>query len=246
MPEINFYKIPDNHDLSAIVPASPKRDWMDATPKRFAYRCIPMTVANSTGWEVKSPIAFEATWDGGIPVESIQLKEIGDGNYLNNFVSSHFGSGILTFHTGFLVSTTPGWGIWVRGEPNSHKPGIVPLEGFVESDWLPFTFTMNWRFTEPGTIRFEREDTYCFITMMQYKELSNISASVKDLSDNPVLFEEYLTWANLREDFNNKLSSNDEVIVKKGWQKFYARGTSPGLITANENHTTKRIMKKPE
>ncbi len=30
-----------------IRPASPKRDWMDATPESFAYRCLPLNIANA-------------------------------------------------------------------------------------------------------------------------------------------------------------------------------------------------------
>ena len=62
---------------------------------------------------------------------------------LSRFVISHFGSGVLTFHAGYLFRTPPGWAVWARGAPNTVKDGIVPLDGLVETDWLPFTFTMN-------------------------------------------------------------------------------------------------------
>ncbi|NDG04180.1 MAG: hypothetical protein EB121_02330 [Alphaproteobacteria bacterium] len=45
-----------------------------------------------------------------------------------------------------------------RGAPNSAKHGIAPLDGLIETDWLPFGFTMNWRFTAPGQVTFERDD----------------------------------------------------------------------------------------
>ena len=41
-----------------------QRDWMDATPNRFAYRCLPLTIVNQTGWWIRNPVGFTATWRG--------------------------------------------------------------------------------------------------------------------------------------------------------------------------------------
>ena len=41
-----------------------QRDWMDATPQRHAYRCLPLTIMNQTGWWIKNPVGFTATWSG--------------------------------------------------------------------------------------------------------------------------------------------------------------------------------------
>ena len=41
-----------------------QRDWMDATPGRFAYRCLPLTIANQTGLWIMNPVGFTANWRG--------------------------------------------------------------------------------------------------------------------------------------------------------------------------------------
>ena len=51
-----------------IRPAPATRAWMDATPEAFAYRCLPLNIANAHGWEILSPCGFEAVWDGGSTV----------------------------------------------------------------------------------------------------------------------------------------------------------------------------------
>ena len=48
-----------------IRPAEPTRAWMDATPEAFAYRCLPLNIANAHGWEILTPFGFEAYWRGG-------------------------------------------------------------------------------------------------------------------------------------------------------------------------------------
>jgi hypothetical protein len=62
---------------------------------------------------------------------------------MGSLVAPHFGHGVLTFTTGYMFRTSPGWALWARGSPNAFKDRIVPLEGVVETDWLPFPFTMN-------------------------------------------------------------------------------------------------------
>ena len=41
-----------------------QRDWMDATPNRYAYRCLPLTITNQTGWWIRNPVGFTAAWSG--------------------------------------------------------------------------------------------------------------------------------------------------------------------------------------
>ena len=33
-----------------LRPAPLERDWMDASGERFAYRCLPLSIANAYGW----------------------------------------------------------------------------------------------------------------------------------------------------------------------------------------------------
>src|SRR5579859_1027857 len=49
-----------------IVPGRQPRAWMDAFHARHAYRCLPMNMANTSGWEILCPMAFTAEWNGGI------------------------------------------------------------------------------------------------------------------------------------------------------------------------------------
>src|SRR5882757_10212642 len=132
-----------------IRPAPATRAWMDDTPEAFAYRCLPLNIANAHGWEVLNPCGFEAIWDGGSGVEALTIKPDA-GAVEGRLAQSLFGQGVITFHVEAIVRTPPGWNLWVGGSPNRHKDGVGPLTGVIETDWSPFTFTMNWRFTRPG------------------------------------------------------------------------------------------------
>jgi hypothetical protein len=150
-----------------IRPASPRRDWMDETPDAFAYRCLPLNIANAHGWEIGAAINCAARWDGGIGVDAVEVwTEPGAPTHRGPV--SLFGQGVLTFHVEGIMRTPPGWNLWVGGPPNSAKDGIAPLSGVIETDWSPFTFTMNWRFTRAGEwVTFDRGEAIAFFFPVQ-------------------------------------------------------------------------------
>jgi hypothetical protein len=47
-----------------IEPMSIKRDWMDVTSEKHAYRCFPVTQANVVGWNISCTQDIVFTWDG--------------------------------------------------------------------------------------------------------------------------------------------------------------------------------------
>lgn len=228
-----------------LIPGRPERAWMGATTDRFAYRCTPLSIANASGWEILLPCSFTARWNGSLQKDSIVFESI-DGNPsdLHHRVASHFGHGVVTFYTGYLFCTSPGWGLWCRGAPNTSKYNVVPLDGLVETDWLPMPFTMNWRFTGPGIVRFEKGEPFCFITPVPHGQLDAIEPVVKSLDTNPILKREYEAWANSRVDFINRLAVHEPTAVEEGWQRHYLRGETPSGEKA-DFHLTKRRLKIP-
>ena len=44
-----------------IVPGRPQRAWMERFADRHPYRCLPLTMANTTGWELLCPMGFSAS-----------------------------------------------------------------------------------------------------------------------------------------------------------------------------------------
>ena len=240
-PALDCFRV-DRH-APDLVPATSKRDWMEATHSRFAYRCTPMVIANASGWELRTPFAFEAAWDGTPAIEAITVVTNAGREQVEKLVASHFGYGVLTFHVGWLFRTPPGWAVWARGIPNHIKDGIQPLDGLVETDWLPFTFTMNWRFTRPGSICFEKDEPFCFLTLAPHGALDSVQPQLREVSDDPAFAAEYSRWQDSRSDFNARLRSQEEGALKEGWQRSYIRGA--GEEASSSYHVSKRKLKAP-
>lgn len=245
-PAITCYRIRDR--APEIVPGRATRDWMDNTNQRFAYRCLPLSIANGMGWEVVSPVRLTAVWNGKQDLDAIDVKVDSDDEYWHGhrLASSHFGHGILTFQTGHLFRTPPGIGLWARGAPNWPKDGIWPLDGIIETDWLAFTFTMNWQFTRPGEVVFEKDEPFCFITPIAYRGLEDVVPEIRPIGEDEELARQNKVWSDARSDFNRKLAEGDPDTIRLGWQKWYMRGVSPeGGGGSNPDHLGKLRLAQP-
>lgn len=225
-----------------IVPGRPDRDWMDAFAARHPYRCLPLTMANTTGWEILCPMGFEAEWTGGLAASDIRLRPDEGAQYFEHFATSHFTHGVLTFHTGWLFRTPPGWALRASGVPNRFKHGIAPMEGLIETDWLPYPFTMNWRFTAPGVVRFEKGEPFCFIAPVPHGQVAAFQPVQGDLEQTPELNGQYKAWTKARTLFNDSLAAGDPEAMKQAWQRYYFRGEYPDRDDRPEEHVNKRRL----
>jgi len=232
------------HPLAAQAPtiraASGRRQWMDDTPESFAYRCLPLAVANQHGWEVFTPTGLTARWNGGVRVEDVEVV-------LDNPLTMHqpgsamsnFGSGILTFEMSFLLRTPPGWNIWVTGPINGIKDGIAPLTGVIETDWSPYSFTMNWRFTRPGQVRFEAGEAVAHFFPVRRDLFERITPELRAIQSDPKTAEQMNIWRESREDFAGRLKTGDKAAAEEKWQKGYYRGLMPDGKKGPGDHKTK-------
>lgn len=228
-------------DPPPLVPGKLARPWMDNVSGRVPYRCLPMVMANQTGWEILCKAPFQAYWNGGDATSDILIKSDWPGNPI-----SHFAYGILTFHTGYVFRTEPGYSLSVSGAPNHIKDGIQALSGIVETEWLPFTFTMNWKFTRPGMIRFEKDEPFCFINVVPNDLADTVEPVLKELREDPELEKQAMYWAESRAKFNAAVLAGDPDAVKRSWQKDYFRGVNQATGCPFEEHINKRRMKEPK
>jgi hypothetical protein len=229
-----------------IVPGRPQRAWMEAFADRHPYRCLPLTMANTTGWEILCPVGFTAEWNGGPGTQDIVFIADHPHPDFHIFVSSHFSQGVITFHPGYLFRSPPGWSMWCGGPPNHIKDGVQALEGLVETDWLPFPFTMNWIFTRPGRVRFERAEPFCFVTLLQDKPLEEVEVVLRSMESDDVLRGQYEAWARQRTEFNQRLHQRDPETVKAAWQRYYFKGEVPEATDFKpKDHVNKRRLQAP-
>jgi hypothetical protein len=212
-----------NYNCQQIIPASRTREWMDNTPGSFAYHCLPLVMANSLGWFITNSIPCEMEWDGTEAPSGLKV-----------WATSHFGSGVVTFHPEYMFWTEEKISIITKGPANMPKHGIVSLEGVIETDWLPYPFTINWKMTAKNTkVRFERGEPIAQIIPWPADLISSVEPEILSMESNPELYARY-------EDYRKKRTVFNETFKYDGSkrQKYYVRGEDSLGNKYPENHQT--------
>lgn len=240
---ITIYKLPNygNSVPRLIKSADIKRGWMQEN--NHFYRCLPMTIANQNGWFVESPSDFKVTWLGDNHPNSLHFWIDHRYNTERKWVDSLFGYGIFTFFMDFIVRTPPGVNLLVRGAPNFYVDGAHPLEGVVETDWLNYSFTMNWKITSPNkVVNFKKGDPICYFHPVPHDYSEKFNLEIDSLENNPELMEKFQAYDRSRHEFR----SNPDP--KNPWQGHYFRGedVSDGCPVSHDQHSTKLNISEPK
>ena len=229
-----------------------QRDWMNATPNRHAYRCLPLTIVNQTGWWIKNPVGFSATWRGSNAPGSIDFEFDHPDDLWKDWINSQFGEGIITWNTPFLFRTQPsGSRLLICGPANYFRKNAHPLTALIESDWMTMSFTMNYKILTPNEpVRFELgEPLFQAIPLISNvcADLEAAEVRYQRLSDDPKMFQAYQDWSSARTKFHESKAKSE--VKPDQWQKDYFQGREPSGREASTDHMTKvkppRIVSTP-
>jgi hypothetical protein len=230
-----------------ISPAPIGRTWMsDMTEMLIGWpnRCLPMLIANQSGWELRNPCAFSATWMGGVGVMDVMIAP--DKREPGQFLpASHFGYGILTWHLPMLFRTPPGYNLLVRGPANYPKDGVCPLEGIVETDWASTSFSMSWKFTRKlMPVKFEVDEPICMIVPQRRADLEKFAPELRDIQSDEELHSKHDAWLRSRSEIGPIQAAADVAAGERvEWQADYTRGRHFDGEVGADDHQTRRHLR---
>lgn len=235
-----------DRDPFPLRPAPVTREWMDRIPDHHAYRCLPLNIANSHGWEIASPCAFEVEWDGDPSVRGMAIRALDGYPDVSTVAVSHFAHGIVTFYLSYLFRTEPEWNLLATGPFNRPKDGIAPLTGIIETNWLPYPFTMNWQMTRRGKVRFEKDEPLCVVFPVRVRAVLDTHPEIRNLADEPALEAQALAWQKHRDEFAERVHARDPAALKEAWQRYYFLGKLPdGTNVGGGAHMSKLRLAEP-
>ncbi len=177
-----------------LRPSPHRRFWMDQQP--WSYQCLPMVAANQWGWQILCPAEVTVEWNGSTDPSGLSIHV--DPRF-HPAISSRFGQGIVTFSPPWLFRTPPGWDLYVKGPSNRWKPNCVPLEGLIETWWLNYTFTLNWKLIEPGRVVFSKGESLAQLIPVPHATFHAATASETPIVDaDPEAAAELMRWLDER------------------------------------------------
>jgi hypothetical protein len=229
-----------------ITPAPISRAWMSElseTDKGWPTRCLPMLIANQSGWLLRNRCAFTATW---IDRDGVDVMTVPDKRDTAQFLPvSHFGNGILTWHLPMLFRTPAGYNLLVRGPANYPKDAVCPLEGIVETDWASASFSMSWKFTRKMMpVRFEVDEPICMVVPQRRAELEEFAPELRHLDSDEDLQRKHESFLRPR-DVEGQMRAATAVAAgeKVQWQGDYTRGRHIDGEAGAPDHQTRRHLR---
>ncbi len=240
-PVLTAFRTGNRDVYPEIVPAAADRDWMERTGAGgggWANRCLPLRIANQHGWFLLNDAEFDVIWGGQTNLESLRITY---KDREPTLAGSTFGYGILTFVIPYLFRTPPGYNLHVRGPANLWKDGIAPIEGITETDWLPYSFTMNWALTRRmKTVTFKKGEPICMIVPVRRHDAENFLPEIRNIESAPELKAGYDAWHNARVEAVRQAGvvRGHEVVKQQG---HYIRGEDHSGERASGHQTKLRI-----
>ncbi|MCV7163622.1 DUF6065 family protein [Mycobacterium stomatepiae] len=205
-----------------IAPAPVGREWMTKqaeADKGWPSRCLPMLIANQSGWVMRNPCAFTATW---IAQDSMDVMIEPDQYGADRFLpASHFGNGIITWRLPILFRT------------------------LVETDWASASFSMNWKLTRKlMPVRFEVDEPICMIVPQRRGELEEFAPELKSIAADEELHRKHELFLRERDATKHaeqlaRVAAGDRV----DWQGDYTRGKHRDGEAGAPDHQTRRHLR---
>jgi hypothetical protein len=236
-PKIIFWTDNIEAEYPKIEPASIRREWMDKTYNKLAYKCTPLLDAMSNGWEIKLPQDVIVSWDGlseGIDGESPEHISIISGEFYKGIkiVSKDTGVGAVTFVFGLIAETDDDHYLTISGPPNYMFKDAQPLTGLLRSNrFMDHPLQVTWKInTANKEILFPKGMPLCFISIHKKNitELTDIEIKYAD-KEKRESFEKYTTTRSQHFGDNGQYE----------WPQFYKNG-----IDYNGDKVDKTIKKR--
>jgi glutaredoxin len=221
-PKIIFWSDNVDAEYPKIEPASIRRDWMDKTYNKLAYKCTPLLDAMSNGWEIRLPQDVIVTWDGlseGIEGEDSSHISILSGEFYNGvkIASTDTGVGAVTFVFGLIAETDDEHYLTVSGPPNYMFKDAQPLTGLLRSNrFMDHPLQLTWKInTANKEILFPKGMPVCFISIHKKN-----TAEITDVEIRHINKEK-------KEEFKKYTVARSQHFADHGqyqWPQFYKNG----------------------
>ena len=122
------------HDSTiAIHPMSIKREWMDNTEQGHAYRCFPVSQANTVGWSLSCMEDIHFIWNGINDTTSENVKILNEKPYLY----TGRGQSTISFNTGLVFRSDKDISLLTINPVNFFDPNFETMSSLISTSFYP-------------------------------------------------------------------------------------------------------------
>lgn len=125
-----------------------QRDWMDATDNKHAYKCFPVSQANTIGWSISFLHDIEFIWDGISDTLGNHVKILKDEGNVSYTTRAN---ATISFESGLYFKTKQDMSILSISPPNYFIDGASAFTSIISTSFFPDSYPIAWRITKPNT-----------------------------------------------------------------------------------------------
>lgn len=204
--EISVYQ--EKNARVDFYPLSVKRDWMDNTFDKHAYRCFPVSLANTLGWTFSYPDDISFIWDGDASSSEGHVKVLSGHDHVFTARSN----ATISFNSSLKFRTEENISLLMMPVPNQFIDGVHGFTTIISTSVLEPPIPYAWKITKANEV----------ITIPANTPIvSIIPIGLTDIQNTDVKLYD----ANFSDDHYRKLSEYGRVsgeITKTGvWTNFY-------------------------
>jgi hypothetical protein len=194
---------------SVISPMSIKRDWMDSTPEKHAYRCFPVTQANMIGWNLSWNKDIKFIWNGINDTSQDNVKILTEDNLLY----TGRGQSSVSFTTGLTFKTENNISLFVINPVNYFNLDFEVMSSLISTSWFDNDFPLAIKAKTPNKeILIKAGDPIATIIPISLTDLDNTSIQIYDYQDPE----------NVRQNKHKSYGMAAQEINKSGeWTDWY-------------------------
>lgn len=134
--KVNFY------------PLSVKRDWMDITFEKHAYRCFPVSIANTLGWTFSYPVDISFIWDGNPGSEDGHVKILSGHEH----VFTNRSNATISFNSELTFRTEENVSLLMMPVPNQFIDGVQGFTTIISTSVLEPAIPYAWKITKANEV----------------------------------------------------------------------------------------------
>ena len=124
-----------------------QRDWMDKTYKKHAYKCFPISQANTIGWSVSFLHDIEFIWDGVSDTLDSHVTILKDNG---NVCNTKRANATISFDSGLFFKTDRDMSIISIPPANYFIDGAMAFTSVISTSFFPESYPIAWKITKPN------------------------------------------------------------------------------------------------
>jgi hypothetical protein len=201
-----------------------KRDWMEKTAEKHAYKCFPVSLANTIGYELSLPVDVTFVWDGINDSSADHVKVLSG----EEFISNSRANATVSFKTGIVIKSDINISFLHMPVPNMFNDLYQTFTSIISTSFFDQEFPSAIRILKADkAITIKANEPFATLLPISLTSMSNIELNLNNFNmDNQwyknneergkVAYElnkngEWTNWYRNATDHNNIQIGDHEV-----------------------------------